>query len=69
MTGTVAPHQPVMIGEVLKGLRIRPDGAYVDCTIGDGGHALEILGAVSPPPRLLGIDLRLGGGYEGEEET
>ena len=57
MTGTVAPHQPVMIGEVLKGLRIRPDGAYVDCTIGDGGHALEILGAVSPPPKLLGIDL------------
>ncbi len=46
-----------MVGEVLRGLRIRPGGAYVDCTIGDGGHALEILGAVSPPPRLLGIDL------------
>ena len=57
MTGTVVPHQPVMTGEVLKGLRVRPDGAYVDCTIGDGGHALEILGAVNPTPRLLGIDL------------
>ena len=57
MTGTVEPHQPVMIGEVLKGLSVRPEGAYIDCTVGDGGHALEILGAVRPPPRLLGIDL------------
>ena len=57
MTGTVAPHQPVMIGEVLKGLKVRPHGVYIDCTIGDGGHALEILGEVTPPPRLLGIDL------------
>ena len=46
-----------MIREVLEGLRARPDGVYVDCTIGDGGHALEIVDAVRPPPRLLGIDL------------
>lgn len=48
---------PVMVQEVLAALQVRPDGLYVDCTTGEGGHALAILEAVSPPPRLIGLDL------------
>ena len=50
-------HIPVMAGEVLAALRVRTNGAYIDCTTGEGGHAAAILGAVEPGPRLLGIDL------------
>ena len=46
-----------MVQEVLAALQVRPDGLYVDCTTGEGGHALAILEAVSPPPRLIGLDL------------
>lgn len=46
-----------MVLEVLAALQVRPDGLYVDCTTGEGGHALAILEAVSPPPRLIGLDL------------
>lgn len=52
-----AHHIPVMVGEVLAALSVRTDGAYIDCTTGEGGHALAILGSVEPVPRLLGIDL------------
>ena len=46
-----------MVGEVLSTLQISPSGTYIDCTLGEGGHASAILGAIDPPPRLLGIDL------------
>ena len=46
-----------MVGEVLSTLQINPSGTYIDCTLGEGGHASAILGAIDPPPRLLGIDL------------
>lgn len=36
------PHQPVMVTEVLEALAIKPNGIYVDGTIGSGGHAREI---------------------------
>lgn len=36
------PHQPVMVAEVLEALAIKPNGVYVDGTIGSGGHAREI---------------------------
>lgn len=36
-------HQPVLLEEVLKGLEVRPDSWYIDATLGDGGHSLEIL--------------------------
>jgi len=52
-----AHHIPVMVGEVLTALRVRADGAYIDCTTAEGGHALAILGPAEPGPRLLGIDL------------
>ena len=49
-------HQPVMVQEVLDGLAVRPGGAYIDCTLGDAGHATAILEASTPGGRLLGMD-------------
>ncbi len=36
-------HIPVMLNEVIDGLNIKSDGIYVDCTVGGGGHSLEIV--------------------------
>jgi len=36
-------HKPVLLNECIKGLQIKPEGIYVDCTFGGGGHAREIL--------------------------
>ena len=36
-------HVPVMLSEVLDGLDIKENGVYVDCTVGGGGHSLEIV--------------------------
>ena len=36
-------HVPVLLRETIDALRIRPDGTYVDCTAGGGGHSSEIL--------------------------
>jgi len=49
-------HIPVLYDAVLAGLRVRPDGWYVDATIGAGGHAGGILEASAPGGRLLGLD-------------
>ena len=35
-------HKSVLLDETIEGLNIRPDGIYVDCTTGGGGHSLEI---------------------------
>ena len=35
-------HVPVMLGEAIEALDIKPDGVYADCTTGGGGHSLEI---------------------------
>ena len=45
-----------MLKEILSGLNIRPDGIYIDCTIGGAGHSKEILKQLSPKGRLIGID-------------
>ncbi len=37
-------HTPVMLEEVIEGLNIKEDGIYVDCTVGGGGHSLQIAG-------------------------
>jgi 16S rRNA (cytosine1402-N4)-methyltransferase len=50
-------HTPVMVEEVLAALRVRPGGAYIDGTVGEGGHADAVLDAAGPGARLLGIDL------------
>ena len=49
-------HIPVLKEASLKALCCRPDGLYVDCTLGDGGHTAEILQACDPGGMVLGID-------------
>lgn len=49
-------HRPVMTSEALEGLMVRPGGAYIDATMGEGGHCTAILGQCLPGGRLLGID-------------
>lgn len=51
------PHIPVLVEEVLDALRVddRPDGRFVDGTLGAGGHAAALL-AAAPQARLLGLD-------------
>ena len=49
-------HISIMPDEVIEALRIRPDGTYVDGTLGGGGHALLIAQRLSDRGRLIGID-------------
>ena len=50
-----ASHTPVLLQEVLEWMRIRPDGTYIDATVGLGGHAVEIAKQLKTG-RLIGID-------------
>ena len=45
-----------MLNEVLEGLDIKPDGTYVDGTLGGAGHSSEIVKRLSDKGRLIGID-------------
>ena len=45
-----------MLDPVISGLNLRPDGCYMDGTFGRGGHSREILKALGPQGRLIGID-------------
>lgn len=49
-------HIPVMLEEVMAALAVQAGGRYVECTVGGGGHALEILERSYPGGQLLGID-------------
>jgi len=49
-------HVPVMFEEALEGLQIRPDGVYVDCTFGGGGHSRGILERLGPGGKLFAFD-------------
>jgi 16S rRNA (cytosine1402-N4)-methyltransferase len=49
-------HVPVLLGPVLEGLKIKPDGCYVDGTFGRGGHSKEILQRLNKSGRLVAID-------------
>ncbi len=49
-------HTSVLLEEVLEGLKIRPDGVYVDGTLGGGGHSYEIASRLEESGRLIGID-------------
>lgn len=51
-----AYHVPVLLEEVLAGLDIHPDGVYVDCTFGGGGHSKEILNHLNDSGRLIAFD-------------
>ncbi|HEY1859649.1 MAG TPA: 16S rRNA (cytosine(1402)-N(4))-methyltransferase RsmH [Gemmataceae bacterium] len=49
-------HRPVMVREILEVLAPQPGEVAVDCTLGYGGHAQEILARIQPGGRLLGLD-------------
>lgn len=49
-------HTSVLLEETIKQLNIRPEGIYVDGTLGGGGHSYEIAGRLSSAGRLIGID-------------
>ena len=49
-------HYSVLLNECIEELRIKPDGIYVDGTLGGAGHSLEIVKRLSPKGRLIGID-------------
>ena len=49
-------HVPVLLEPVLEGLKIKPDGCYVDGTFGRGGHSKEILQRLNESGRLIAID-------------
>ena len=53
-TESEARHAPVLVAEVVAALAPRPDGAYVDCTLGLGGHTAALLAAGAG--RVIGID-------------
>jgi 16S rRNA (cytosine1402-N4)-methyltransferase len=49
-------HVPVMLAEALDMLGITPDGVYVDCTFGGGGHSMAILSRLGTGGRLVAFD-------------
>ncbi len=49
-------HTSVLLYETVDGLDIRPDGIYVDATLGGGGHAFEVCRQLGDKGRFIGID-------------
>ena len=49
-------HTPVMLGEAIEGLAIRPEGTYVDVTFGGGGHSRAIMEHLGSEGRLYAFD-------------
>jgi 16S rRNA (cytosine1402-N4)-methyltransferase len=49
-------HNPVLLAEVIDGLKINPDGIYVDCTFGGGGHSKAIIKKLSSKGKLIVFD-------------
>lgn len=49
-------HTSVLLHETVDGLNVRPDGIYVDATLGGGGHAFEVCRRLGSAGRLIGID-------------
>ena len=49
-------HTSVLLLETVDNLNIRPDGIYVDGTLGGGGHAFEVCRRLGERGRLIGID-------------
>lgn len=56
MAEEMAYHIPALLTETIDGLQIKPDGIYVDCTFGGGGHTRAILEKLGPKGRLFGFD-------------
>lgn len=49
-------HYSVLLSESVDGLNIKPNGIYLDCTLGGGGHSEKIASALSDKGRLIAID-------------
>lgn len=49
-------HRPIMVSEILEVLAPKPGDVAVDCTLGYGGHAQEVLARIQPGGRLIGVD-------------
>ena len=49
-------HVSVLLHETVDGLNVRPDGIYVDATLGGGGHAFEVCNRLNDKGRFIGID-------------
>ena len=49
-------HISVLLNETIDALNVKPDGCYVDCTLGGGGHSEQIARRLSDQGRLIGID-------------
>ena len=49
-------HKSVLLEETIEGLRVKPDGIYVDGTLGGAGHAAEVCKRLSAKGRFIGID-------------
>jgi len=56
MEDSAAYHVPVLYNEVIHALNIKPNGVYVDCTFGGGGHAKGILDKLNVDGKLVAFD-------------
>lgn len=49
-------HTSVLLEETIQNLRVKPDGIYIDGTLGGGGHSWHIASKLTGKGRLIGID-------------
>jgi 16S rRNA (cytosine1402-N4)-methyltransferase len=56
MDRTIQYHIPVLLQECIQGLKIKPEGIYVDVTFGGGGHAKEIYQKINQQGKLIVFD-------------
>lgn len=49
-------HSPVLLEEVIEKLNIKPDGTYIDGTLGGAGHSLQIYKRLNSVGTLIGLD-------------
>ena len=52
-----APHTPVLLKDTIFQLLTNPNGIYLDCTVGYGGHAIKIAEQLTSNGQLIGMDL------------
>lgn len=50
-------HKPVLLKEVIELLNVQKNKNYIDCTVGEGGHTIEILKKNAPRGRVLGFEI------------